>query len=80
MGYIRARALSDRFGQHYLDESVDVLTISRFAYEHGGLALIDYLDALREARTTTTAALNAYSSTWQAIHALSAAAATELTP
>jgi len=80
VGYTRARALSDRFGQHYLDESIDVLTISRFAYEHGGLALIDYLDALREARTTTSDALNAYSTTWQAIHALSAATATELTP
>ncbi len=80
IGYTRARALSDRFGQHYLDESADVLTISRFAYDHGGLALIDYLDALREARTTAAAALNAYATTWQAIHALSAATAMELTP
>jgi len=80
ISYTRARALSDRFGQHYLDESADVLTISRFAYDHGGLALIDYLDALREARTTTAAALNAYATTWQAIHALSAATAIELTP
>ena len=80
VGYTRARALSDRFGKHYLDESADVLTISRFAYEHGGLALIDYLDALREARTTTSDALNAYATTWQSIHALSAASATELTP
>lgn len=80
IGYTRARALSDRFGQHYLDESADVLTISRFAYDHGGLALIDYLDALREARTTTAAALNAYATTWQAIHALSAGTAIELTP
>jgi len=80
IGYTRARALSDRFGQHYLDESTDVLTISRFAYDHGGLALIDYLDALREARTTTAVALNAYATTWQAIHALSAATGMELTP
>ena len=80
VGYTRARALSDRFGQHYLDESADVLTISRFAYEHGGLALIDYLDALREARATTSDALNAYSTTWQSIHALSSASATELIP
>ncbi len=80
VGYARARALSDRFGQHYLDESAEVLTISRFAYEHGGLALIDFLDALREARTTTSDALSAYSTTWQAIHALSSATATDLTP
>ncbi len=80
IGYTRSRALSDRFGQHYLDESADALIISRFAYDHGSLALIDYLDALREARTTTAAALNAYTTTWQAIHALSAATAVELIP
>ena len=80
VGYTRARALSSRYGQHYLDESMDVLSISRFAYDNGGLALIDYLSALRDARSTTAAALNAYATTWQSIHALSAAAATELLP
>ena len=80
VGYTRARALSDRFGQHYLDESADVLTTSRFAYEHGGLALIDYLDALREGRSTTADALNAYATTWQAIHQLSASTTVELAP
>ena len=79
-GYIRARELSDRFGQHYLDESGDVLGIARFAFDHGGLALIDYLDALRDARSTTSDALNAYQQTWLAIHQLSAAAAVEVTP
>ena len=78
--YSHARVLSDRFGSHYLDESADVLSIARFAFEHGGLALIDYLDALRDARTATSDALNAYSQTWIAIHTLSAATGTELVP
>ena len=80
VGYTRARALSDRFGNHYLDESSDVLSIARYAFDHGGLALIDYLDALRDARSSTSDALNAYAQTWLAIHQLSAASATELTP
>ncbi len=80
VGYTRAKALSDRFGSHYLDESADILTVSRFAYDHGGLALIDYLDALRESRASTSNALNAYAQTWSAIHQLSAASAEELTP
>ena len=80
VGYTRARVLSDRFGQHYLDESADVLGIARFAFDHGGLALIDYLDALRDARTSTSDALNAYQQTWLAIHQLSAASATEVLP
>ncbi len=80
VGYTRARALSDRFGNHYLDESSDVLSIARFAFDHGGLALIDYLDALRDARSSTSDALNAYTQTWLAIHELSTASASELTP
>lgn len=80
VGYTRAKALSDRFGSHYLDESADVLNIARFAFDHGGLALIDYLDALRNARTSTSDALNAYQQTWLALHQLSTASATELVP
>lgn len=80
VGYTRAKGLSDRFTGHYLDESSDVLSIARFAFDHGGLALIDYLDALRDARSATTDALTAYSNTWLAIHQLSAATATDLTP
>lgn len=80
VGYVQARKLSDRFGEHYLDESADVLNISRFAFDHGGLALIDYLDALRGARSSISDALNAYQQTWLAIHQLSAASATELVP
>ena len=80
VAYVQAHALSDRFGNHYLDESADVLSIARFAFDHGGLALIDYLDALRDARSSTSDALNAYQQTWLAIHQLSEASATELIP
>jgi len=79
-GYTHAKLLSDRYSEHYLDEAKDILTISQFSYEHGGLALIDYLDALRDARSSTNDALNAFANTWNAVHQLSAASATELTP
>lgn len=80
VAYVQAKALSDRFGSHYLDESADVLGIARFAFDHGGLALIDYLDSLRDARSSTSNALNAYQQTWIAIHQLSASSAMELIP
>lgn len=79
-GYINSNLLSNRYNGHYLDEAKDVLDISKFSYDHGGLALIDYLDALRDARSSTSDALNAYLQTWLAIHQLSAATATELIP
>ncbi len=80
VAYEQAKTLADRFGNHYLDESTDVLGIARFAFDHGGLALIDYLDSLRDARTSTSDALNAYQQTWIAIHQLSESSATELIP
>ena len=80
IGYVQSKRLSDRFGDHYLDESHDVLSIAQYAFEHGGIALIDYLDALRDARSTTSNALNAYQQTWLAIHQLSAASASEIVP
>ena len=80
IGYVQSKRLSDRYNDHYLDESHDVLTIAQFAFEHGGIALIDYLDALRDARSSTNDALNAYLQTWLAIHQLSASSATELAP
>jgi outer membrane protein, heavy metal efflux system len=80
IGYVQSKRLSDRYGNHYLDESRDVLSIAQFAFEHGGIALIDYLDALRDARSSTADALNAYQQTWIAIHQLSAASATEILP
>ena len=80
IGYTQSKILSDRYSGHYLDEAADVLSIAQFAYEHGGIALIDYLDALRDSRSTTADALQAYSSTWLAIHQLSYAAAVEVLP
>ncbi|MDE3103595.1 MAG: TolC family protein [Acidobacteriota bacterium] len=80
VSYRAAHALAERYNMHYVDESKDVLSIAQFAYEHGGLALIDYLDALRDYRTTASSALNAYAQTWLAVHQLSAATATELVP
>jgi cobalt-zinc-cadmium efflux system outer membrane protein len=80
IGYTNAKMLSDRYNGHYLDEAKDVLDISRFSYEHGALALIDYLDAVRESRSVTSDALNAYAQTWMTIHQLSFATATEVVP
>jgi outer membrane protein, heavy metal efflux system len=79
-GYANAKVLSDRYNGHYLDEAKDILDISKFSYEHGGLALIDYLDALRESRSVTSDALNAYAQTWMSIHQLSFVTATEIIP
>jgi cobalt-zinc-cadmium efflux system outer membrane protein len=79
-GYTAAKTLSDRYNGHFLDEAKDVLSIAQFAYEHGGLALLDYLNALQDDRTTTLNALNAYAQTWMAIHQLSFATATEVAP
>jgi cobalt-zinc-cadmium efflux system outer membrane protein len=79
-GYTAAKVLSDRYNGHYLDEAKDVLSIAQFAYEHGGLALLDYLNALQDDRSTTLNALDAYAQTWMAIHQLSFATATEVAP
>ncbi len=79
-GYVASRTLSDRYNGHYLDEAKDVLDIAQFAYEHGGLALLDYLSALQDNRTTRLNAINAYAQTWMAIHQLSYATATEVVP
>lgn len=80
VGYTNSKKLSDRYNGHYLDEAKDVLSIAQFAYEHGGIALIDYLNALQDDRTTTLNALDAYAQTWMAIHQLSYATATEVSP
>lgn len=79
-GYTTSKILSDRYNGHYLDEAKDVLSIAQFAYEHGGLGLLDYLSALQDERTTTLNALNAYAQTWMAIHQLSFATATDVAP
>ena len=57
-----------------------MLSIAQYAYQHGGLALLDYLNALQDDRTTTLDALDAYAQTWMAIHQLSYAAASEVVP
>ncbi len=78
--YVNSKLLSDRYNGHYLDEAKDVLDIARFSYEHGGLALIDYLDALRDSRSVTANALNAYQQTWLAIHQLSFVTSANIVP
>ena len=80
VGYTTSKTLADRYNGHYLDEAKDVLSIAEFAYQHGGLTLLDYLNALQDDRTTTLNALNAYAQTWMAIHQLSFATATEVVP
>jgi len=80
VGYTTSKVLADRYNGHYLDEAKDVLSIAQFAYEHGGIALLDYLNALQDDRTTTLNALNAYAQTWMAIHQLSYATAAEVAP
>ena len=80
VAYTKSKSLAERYNSHYLDEATDVLQIAQFAYEHGGIALIDYLDALRDSRATTANALAAYAQTWQAIHQLSYATASEVSP
>ena len=80
IGYKTAKELADRYNLHYLEESRQVLDISQFAYEHGGIALIDYLDAVRDSRTVATNGLNAYAQTWLAIYQLSFASATPVIP
>jgi outer membrane protein, heavy metal efflux system len=80
IGYTTSKVLSDRYNGHYLEEAKDVLSIAQFAYERGGLALLDYLSALADDRTTSLNALNSYAQTWMAIHQLSAATATEVVP
>ena len=67
IGYSTAKVLSDRYNGHYLDEAKDVLSIAEFAYQHGGIALLDYLSAVQDDRTTSLNALNSYAQTWMAI-------------
>ena len=62
-GYANAKALPDPYNSHYLDESKQALSIVNLAYEHGGIALIHYLDAVREARSVGVNALSGYAQT-----------------
>jgi outer membrane protein, heavy metal efflux system len=78
--YTTSKVLSDRYNGHYLAEAKDVLSIAQFAYQRGGLALLDYISALQDDRTTSLNALNSYAQTWLAIHQLSFASATDVVP
>jgi outer membrane protein, heavy metal efflux system len=80
IGYTTSKVLSDRYNGHYLAEAKDVLSIAQFAYERGGLSLLDYLSALEDERTTSLNALNSDAQTWMAINQLSLASATEVLP
>jgi outer membrane protein, heavy metal efflux system len=80
IAYTTSKVLSDRYNGHYLAEAKDVLAIAQYAYQHGGLALIDYLNALQDDRTTTLNALDSYAQTWMAIHQLSYTTASEVVP
>ncbi len=80
IAYTTSKVLSDRYRGHYLAEAKDVLAIAQFAYQRGGFALIDYLSALQDDRTTTLNAINSYAQTWMAIHQLSYASASEVIP
>lgn len=80
INYTESKRLSDRYTSHYLEETKDVLTIAQFAFEHGGIALIDYIDTVRDTEIINSAAISAFKQTWLAIHQLSAATASEMTP
>jgi outer membrane protein, heavy metal efflux system len=80
IGYTTAKVLSDRYNGHYLAEAKDVLQIAEFAYQHGGIALLDYLSAVQDDRTTSLNAINSYAQTWMAIHQLSFATGTDVVP
>jgi outer membrane protein, heavy metal efflux system len=80
IGYTQSKILSDRYNGHYLAEAKRVLEIAQYAYKRGGFALIDYLNALQDDRTTTLNALTADAQTWLAIHQLSYTTASEVVP
>jgi outer membrane protein, heavy metal efflux system len=80
IAYTTSKVLSDRYNDHYLAEAKDVLTIAEYAYKRGGFALIDYLNALQDDRTTTLNALDAEAQAWMAIHQLSYTTASEVVP
>jgi cobalt-zinc-cadmium efflux system outer membrane protein len=78
--YTTAKVLSDRYNGHYLAEAKDVLSIAQFAYQRGGISLLDYLSAIQDDRTTSLNGLNSYAQTWMAIHQLSFASAGDVVP
>ncbi len=80
IGYTTSKVLSDRYNGHYLAEAKMSYRLPSLPTSGAALALLDYLSALQDDRTTSLNALNSYAQTWMAIHQLSAASATEVVP
>jgi len=73
-----ATDLAKRYNSHYADEARRVRDNLEFSYRHGGVTLLDYLDALRDYRQVNLDALTANQQVWLSLHQLSFAAATEI--
>lgn len=78
--YQSALSMAARYNGHYVAESERVRMNLEFSYRHGGAALLDYLDALRDYRQIHLDALAADQQVWLSIHQLSFSAATEIVP
>ena len=75
-----ARLLAGRYHSHYLAEAERVRDNIQFSYRNGNTTLLDYLSALRDFRATRLAAVQADAQVWLAIHQLSFATGTDVTP
>jgi cobalt-zinc-cadmium efflux system outer membrane protein len=75
-----ARHLADRYNSHYLDEAGRVRDNLQFSYRNGNATLLDYLEALRDYRAIHLSSQNANAQVWLALHQLSFATATDMTP
>lgn len=75
-----ARHLADRYNSHYLEEAGRVRDNLQFSYRNGNATLLDYLEALRDFRAIHLSSLNANAQVWLALHQLSYATATDMTP
>ncbi len=78
--YQAAAVQADRYRSKYLAEAAHVRDNLEFAYRNGSATLLDYLSALQDYRQTNLAALTAQAQAALALHQLSYATATEVTP
>lgn len=78
--YQAAVVQSERYRTKYLAEAAHVRDNLQFAYRNGDATLLDYLSALQDYRLTNLAALTAQAQAMLALHQLSYATATEVTP
>lgn len=78
--YLAAFDQNARYANKYLAEAAHVRDNLQFAYRNGNATLLDYLSALQDYRQTNLAALNAQANAQLALHQLSYATATEVTP